>query len=166
MKQSTLLILLAVGAGVLLMSMASGPSVDLSFLQGQYDSDDIARLQRAANALAAQGVTGDTLNYLLSQVLVETGIFTTSNQNYVATDTRNNFSGITNSDGTFRFYSSAGDWAADYLAVLGHGPYYPIQATSITDFNNRLKQNGYYTDNQTTYGNNLNYYYNILTQNS
>ncbi len=163
MKSNGFLIAGVVVAGILLMSM-SGNAVDLSYLTASYDAADVARLQRAANALASQGISGDLLNYCLAQVLQETGIFTNGYQNYTATDTRNNFSGITNSDGSYRVYNSANDWAADYVAILNHGPNYPADAVSISDFNNRLKANNYYTDSAATYGANLNYYYNILTQ--
>lgn len=97
---------------------------------------------------------------MLCQILQETGLFT-SNPNYNATDNDLNYAGIS-SGGNLKQYNSISDFVTDYIRVLNLPPNTPIDATSITDFNTRLKANGYYTDSATTYGNNLNAYYNIL----
>ena len=159
---------LYIGAGALflilfLKSNSSGAATstfDLSSFNDTYGSDNVQRLQTVLNALVAAGYSGATLQFMLSQILQETGLFT-SNPNYNATDNDNNYAGIS-SGGSLKQYNSVNDFVSDYISVLSQSPNYPIQATSITDFNNRLKANGYYTDSQTTYGNNLTYYFNLL----
>ncbi len=157
---------LYVGGGVLLLLLlsnkANAKNVNLDLLTGRFDADDIDRLQKVQNALAQRGLSTQQIKMLLSQVLQETGIFTASNANYHATDQLNNYAGISNANGSLRSYNTIDDFVTDYLRVLNLPSHYPIQAVDIVDFNNRLKANGYYTDNKNTYGNNLNYYYNLL----
>jgi hypothetical protein len=142
---------------VVLMSAGNTSGIDLS---GLGDAGAISRLQGVLNALASQGATTQQLKFMAAQMLQETGLLT-DNPNYHATDTLLNYAGIS-SNGSLRGYNSLSDFATDYISVLSQGPNYPIQASSISDFNTRLKANGYYTDSAVTYGNNLNYYYNLL----
>lgn len=161
---------LYIGAGALFLVLflksnsgaSASSSFDISSLSGTYGSDNVSRLQNVLNGLAAAGYSGLTLQLMLSQILQETGLFT-SNPNYNATDNDNNYAGIS-SGGSLKRYNSISDFVSDYISVLSQSPNYPIQATSVTDFNNRLKANGYYEDSQTTYGNNLATYFNILNQ--
>lgn len=139
----------------------SSGAVDLSGLIAQYGSDNVQRLQNVTNVLSTSGLSVEQLKYLLAQILVETGLFT-GNPNYHATDTLNNFAGISNSDGSLKQYASINDFVTDYLRILNKAPFYPIEAITVDDFNARLKGNHYYTDSETTYGNNLNYYYSLL----
>lgn len=153
------------GLALLLVFIAGGASannttVDLSSLSDTYGAGNVQRLQNLLNALGAAGLTSEQIRYMLSQALVETGLFT-SNPNYNATDNDNNFAGIS-SGGNLKAYSNINAFVSDWINVLSQSPNYPIQATSITDFNNRLKANGYYTDDINTYGNNLTLYYNLL----
>lgn len=147
---------------ILLSGFTNGTvSVDLSELVAQYGSDNVQRLQSVANALAAQGLSTTTIKYCLAQVLQETGLFT-ENPNYHATDTLNNYAGISNSNGSLKGYANVNDFVTDYIRILNKAPNYPVEAITIDDFNARLKGNGYYADSETTYGNNLNYYYGLL----
>lgn len=159
MKSSTVII--AGGLLVLLLFISTPKAVDLSSLSDSYGSDNTQRLQNVGNVIAGYGISGDTLRYMLAQILQETGLFT-SNPNYHATDDLNNYAGIS-SNGSLKGYNSINDFVTDYIRVLSLPNNYPIQATSITDFNNRLYANGYYTDSPTTYGNNLTYYFNLLS---
>lgn len=161
---------LYIGAGALFLvlflkstiSTAAVSTFDLSSFNDTYGSDNVARLQTVLNALAQAGYSGLVLQMMLSQILQETGLFT-SNPNYNATDNDNNYAGIS-SGGSLKAYNSVNDFVTDYVRVLSLGSNPPIQATDIVDFNNRLKANGYYTDSQTTYGNNLITYFNLLNQ--
>jgi hypothetical protein len=152
-----------IAGGILLLLLVSkrAGAVDLSSLNDQFDAGRVARLQGVANELSARGITGDTLKFLLAQILVETGLFTNvANMN--AVDNLNNYAGIS-SNGQLRAYGTISDFVDDYLRVLNLPNNYPIQATDINDFNARLKANGYYEDSATTYGNNLVYYFNLLS---
>lgn len=156
--------LIAIGALLIFTLTAAKPAIDLSYLNDNYGADNVARLQSVANALSAQGITGDTLKYCLAQILQETGIFTQNNANYHATDMLNNYAGISNSDGSLKSYPNVSAFVTDYIRILNKPDGYPVDAVSIDDFNARLKYNGYYTDNAGTYGNNLRIYYNLLNQ--
>lgn len=162
--------LIYIGAGVLALililkstgsSAATYSGLDLSYLS-DYGSDDVSRLQSVENELASRGLSDLQIKMMLAQILQETGIFT-DQANYNAVDNLHNFAGIS-SNGHLRAYNSVSDFVDDYLRVLNLGGNPPLEAGSIADFNNRLKANGYYTDSKTTYGNNLNYYFNLLNQ--
>ena len=146
---------------ILLSGFTESSSVDLSGLVAQFGADNVQRLQNVANVLSGQGLTSEQVKYCLAQILQETGLFT-GNPNYHATDALNNYAGISNSDGSLKQYSSINDFVTDYIRVLNLSPYYPIEAITIGDFNARLKGNNYYADSETTYGNALNYYYDLL----
>lgn len=157
-------ILLIIAGGLLLVVLtAARPAIDLSYLSDAYGADNVARLQKVANALSAQGITGETLKYCLAQILQETGIFTQSNANYHATDQLNNYAGISNADGSLRAYPDVAAFATDYIRVLNKSDGYPVDAVSIDDFNARLQLNHYYWPITATYGTDLNIYYNLLS---
>jgi len=165
MKPNTILF---IGAGVLallLFSKKAGATtydgIDLSNLN-DYGTDDVQRLQNLANELATRGLTDLQIKMMLAQALQETGIFTDSNANYHAVDSYHNYAGISHG-GTLTAFSSISDFVDDWIRILNFGPAHPIDAANIVDFNSRLKQNGYYTDNINTYGNNLKYYFNLLS---
>jgi flagellum-specific peptidoglycan hydrolase FlgJ len=141
-------------------SAATYDGIDLSSLS-DYGSDDVQRLQNLANELATRGLTDLQIKMMLAQALQETGIFTDSSANYHAVDAYHNYAGISHG-GTLTAYNSISDFVDDWIRILNFGPARPIDATNILDFNSRLKQNGYYTDSITTYGNNLKYYFNLL----
>jgi len=138
---------------------ANGGSLDLSVFDDTKGSDDVERLNKVYRELLRRGLTDDQILFCLSQILVETGLFT-DNPNYVAVDQRLNYAGITR-NGQYEWYNSISDFVDDYLSVISKKND-PLSANDIVDFNNRLKANGYYTDSKTTYGNNLSYYYNYL----
>jgi len=165
MKVSPLILAGVAVLAVVALSSSSGGATnsdfDLSVLNGTYDPSNVQRLQNAINGLGGQGLSDQQILFMACQMLQETGLFT-DNPNYNATDNDNNFAGIS-SGGSLKQYNSLSDFANDYVRVLNLQPNVPIDATSIGDFNTRLKANGYYTDSATTYGNNLNAYYNILT---
>lgn len=132
----------------------------LASLNDSYGADNVARLQLLLDELNTWGLTREQILYLLSQALQETGLFTDT-PNYHATDSLINYSGIS-FNGSLNSYASVHDFAVDWInRVLAFGSF-PLQATSISDFNIRLKANGYYTDSSTTYGNNLASYYGTL----
>lgn len=141
----------------------SASSIDLSSLAAQYGSDRVQRLQGLANVLSYQGLTVEQIKYMLAQALQETGLFVDA-WNVNATDVLNNYAGLSYG-GSLNEYATINDFVADWLSstYLNKGPGYPLQATSINDFNNRLVQNHYYTDSPVVYGNALSYYYNLLS---
>lgn len=136
--------------------------LDLSYLS-DYGAQDVQRLQNLLNELGTRGLSDLQIKMMLSQALQETGIFTDSSANYNAVDNMHNYAGIS-SNGKLKSYASISDFVDDWERVLNREPNRPIDASNISDFNNRLKANGYYTDSATTYGNNLKYYFNLLSQ--
>lgn len=159
MKPGTVIIL-GIGALVVLSAFKGGNNsvIDLTGLTN--DSADLQRLNSVYNALQAAGLTNQQIHYSMAQILVETGILT-DQANYTAMDGRNNYAGLTNVGGGYAVYNSIQDFVTAYIGFLSKGSN-PLGATSLTDFNNRLVANHYYTDSPVTYGNNLNYYYNLL----
>lgn len=158
-----------IGAGILTFMLFSKTAsartydgLDLDFLS-KFGADDVQRLQDLADELSTRGLSDQTIKYMLSQALQETGIFTDNSANYNAVDNKHNYAGISY-NGQIASYGSIPDFVDDWIRVLSKSPNYPINATSIQDYNSRLKANGYYTDSAATYGNNLNYYFNLLNQ--
>lgn len=157
--------ILIIGGGVLALMLLSKNSfatgVNFDSLKSKFNHDDVYRLQVVAEALARAGVDTGRIKMMLAQILHETGIFTDNNKNHRATDQLNNYAGISK-NGQLKGYNTVDDFVVDYLRVLNLPSHHPIEATNITDFNDRLKANGYYTDSKSNYGNALNYYYNLL----
>jgi len=48
-------------------------------------------------------------------------------------------------------FASLKDWLTDYVRILNKAPNYPLKASSLNDYVNRLKANGYFTDSATNY---------------
>lgn len=111
--------------------------------------------------LSSRGYTTMQILFMLSQILFETGLFTSvANYNLI---NQNNFAGLTVVGGGYAQYNSVSDFCDSYIGFLTKGAN-PLGASSLTDFNNRLQQNGYYTENPTVYLNGLQSYYNLLSQ--
>lgn len=162
MKNNTLLFVgLGVLALVLIPNIVSGKGgFDLSYLNDEYDSNDVQRLQELANELSQRGLSELQIKMMLAQALHETGLFT-SLPNYNAMDVKHNYAGISR-NGQISAYNSLSDFVTDWLRVLSLPGAYPIQANDIVDFNNRLKKNGYYEDDKSVYANRLYGYFNLL----
>lgn len=173
--KSNAIIIVAIGVVFLmfLSGNASGAGIaEFSGLVDIYGADKISRLQALYNAMQGKGLTGLQIKMMLSQAMHETGLLTTNPDlaNYNLMDNQNNFAGIRVNS---RYPQDPGNGYADYpdldafvndwITILTFNNE-PINAYSITDFNTRLKANGYYTDNSQTYGNDLNQYFNLLSQ--
>lgn len=113
------------------------------------------------NAMVSNGLNSQQIAYCMSQLLFESGLLTDI-ANYGLMQ-QNNFAGLTTTSGGYAAYNSIGDFMTVYIGFLTKGSN-PLGATSLTDFNNRLQANGYYTEDPTVYYNGLLSYYNILTQ--
>lgn len=168
MKSNNLILLAGLGIGAyLLLASNTGSAnhtyngLDLSYLSS-YGSDNLTRLENLENELSNRGLSDLQQKMLLAQALQETGIFTDV-ANYRAVDTLHNYAGISY-NGQLASYNSISDFVDDWLRVLNKGTQAPIDANNISDFNSRLKANGYYTDSANTYGKNLTYYFNLLNQ--
>jgi hypothetical protein len=144
--------------------VAAGNALDLSSLNDTENSDAVTAVQNLANVLAANNLTTLQQQLMLSQALFETGLFTDV-PNTNAPYNLNNFSGISNSDGSLTSFDSIQDFVTDWIRILSKPPGQPINATGVTDFNNRLIQNGYYAlqpANEAAYLAGLNTYFNML----
>lgn len=163
-KNSMLLIALGVAAVFVLMSTQSASaatnlSIDLSGLPDP--NGDVANyLPSLESEMMSRGYTREQMLYMLSQILHESGMATNIGNEHLMG--QNNFAGLTASTGGYAAYNSISDFMDAYDGFLTKWND-PIGATSLTDFNNRLVANHYYTDNPTTYLNNLTYYYNLLS---
>lgn len=145
------------------------------------------KLLSILTALEKQNLTPEQIKFALSQILLETGEF--SSKSNVA-KLNNNYTGIkfinkpyqiavkgspvppserVKPDNTpYNFYAkfdNIGDWAKDYIRILNlRGK--PIQSDTLEQFHNKLTKNKYYdTSNQNKIDNylkNLRFYYNKL----
>lgn len=162
--------ILLIGGAILALTMFMSKSanaeptyngIDLGDLGSQYGDYEVSLLQLVLNELATRDLSDLQMRMMAAQILQETGLFTDS-PNLHAVETYHNYAGISR-DGHLKAYDSISNFVDDYLRVLGLGSTPPLYASNIVDFNSRLKANGYYEDSQTTYGNNLNFYFNLLS---
>jgi len=130
---------------------------DLSQLTN--DPTDLQYISNLYTELQTRGLTNQQILFMLSQCLYESGILT-SVGNYKLIS-QNNFAGLTNVGGGYASYNSISDFVTAYIGFLTKGSN-PLGASSLTDFNNRLQQNKYYTENPQIYYNGLLTYYNEL----
>lgn len=138
-------------------------SLDLSGIAAAYalTPDEQNRINALYAAMVQNGLTAQQCYFMLAQILFETGLLT-PDANYRLMN-QNNYAGLTVSGGGYAAYSSISDFITAYIGFLTKGAN-PLGATSLADFNSRLQQNGYYTEDPTVYYNGLLTYYNLLTQ--
>lgn len=168
MKDNTPFIL--IGAGILVLMLYSGSAsantangdLDLSSLQGDYGSDAVNRLNSIYGELLSRGYSTQQIMFMLSQILFESGMFTDSGGNFGLMN-QNNYAGLTVVGGGYASYPSVSAFVDAYLGFMTKGSD-PVDASSLSDFNNRLVQNHYYTENPAVYLNGLQGYYNLLYQ--
>lgn len=157
-------LLLAVGAIAVFAWLKSSSlpqgDLNLSSLQDGYGSDAVNRLNQLYAAMLNNGWTTQQCLYGLSQILHESGLFT-SLANYNLMDNYHNYAGLTSISGGYASYNSIPDFVNDYENFLTKGAN-PLGASNLMDFNNRLVTNHYYTDSPQTYYNDLSNYYNLL----
>lgn len=162
--------LLIVGAIALLWVVSThsataatpGGQLDLTGLEGALvvSADAQNRINTLYNSMLQNGLTMQQIYFMLAQILFETGLLTD-----VANFTRmnqNNYAGLTTTSGGYASYNSIDDFMTAYIGFLTKGSN-PLGASSLTDFNNRLVQNHYYTENPSVYLNGLQTYYTLLT---
>lgn len=128
-------------------------------------TEQVARATQAITALMQAGMKDTFVPLAVAQIAHETAGF----KSKVAMSC-NNLSGIkyinkpyqkaTSCTGSpegnnYAKYANYTDWAKDYIRILNIGSR-PIDATSVTDFANRLKANAYYTDSVANYTAGLN----------
>jgi len=149
-----------------------------NYFETKYGLNRSMFMMLGIDSLIDAGLTGQTLKFAIAQMMQETGVFSSTSK--VALD-NNNLSGIMwinksyqknavkgspfpPSEGHYFYakFASLKDWAADYIRVLNLPPNYPIKATTLQDFNKRLKGNKYYTANEANYFFGLNFFYNML----
>lgn len=159
--------LLLLAAGILTFAMLTSSTIqpngeiNISSLISAYGSDAINRLNAIYAAMLANGWTTQQCLFGLSQVLHESGLFT--GQGNYSLMGQNNYAGLTQVSGGYASYSSVQDFVNHYENFLTKGAD-PLGASNLTDFNNRLVANHYYTDDPQTYLNDLKNYYNLLSQ--
>lgn len=150
--------------------------------------NEAAKLMMLEEALINAGLSGDVLNYALSQLLFETGRFTKRSQVAVL---NNNYSGIKflnksyqkaergslvppgerfkDPNNPLNFYAKFQDadaWAKDFVRILNLGSKKPVNATSIEDYVIRLGNNRYFDITKTNavknYSNGLKSYFDMF----
>jgi hypothetical protein len=149
--------------------MDDGTSFDFSELTNTYGPDKINRLSRLYMALQNKGLTRLQIQLMIAQALWETGLFTDT-PNYNNMDNLNNFAGIGGNSrysalpGTrYAKYPSLDAFVDDWIYILNFNNE-PINATSVTDFVSRLKNNNYFEDSTGNYFYGVSTYYNLLDQ--
>lgn len=135
---------------------------------------NVSNARKVLSALKAAGAPATALPYLMSQVAHETGTFNSR----VLTE-NNNASGIMyinnpakqknarrglafpKKEGKYYYanFNTLKDWAVDYLRIIGGTV---LKASSLSDYAERLKKRGYYTDSTTNYARGLNSHYSAL----
>lgn len=159
---TSLLLFAAVGLAIFaLLKGSSAPVGDINISSlSSYGSDAVSRLSNIYGAMLNNGWTTQQCLFGLSQCLFESGLFTGSG-NYSLMD-QYNYAGLTSTAGGYASYSSYQDFVNNYENFLTKGSN-PLGASSLTDFNNRLQQNSYYTEDPNVYYNGLLSYYNMLS---
>jgi hypothetical protein len=159
-----------IGAAVLLALVFSTKSaaantangdLDLSSLSDAYGQDAVNRLNSIYAELLSRGYSTQQILFMLSQILHESGLFTDV-ANYGLMN-QNNYAGLTVTSGGYASFPNISAFVDAYEGFMTKWSD-PIGATSLTDFNNRLVANGYYTANPAAYLNSLQVYYNLLSQ--
>jgi len=156
----------AISAFILLAVMVSNAAApgatqfDLSYLSTQFGQDAVNRFNSLQKEYFSRGLTTEQVKYALAQDLFESGLFTDV-ANYSLMN-QNNYAGLTDMGGGYASYNSISDFVDAHLGFLQKGSD-PIGAGTLSDFNNRLIQNHYYTENPQTYYNGLLTYYNLLS---
>lgn len=181
MSRNLLPILIIGGAAWFLLSSFKGKQgqhdsyFDLSQLSDRYSSDAVNALDRLYSSLAraTDPNTGKPLNpqqiqFLLSQALLETGLFTDSanwnnvnHNNYAGIKAHGNYAAIPGSSLGYANYSSVDSFVEDWLNVLSYN-YEPLEGSSLWDYVHKLKQNNYFESDENRYLDNLNFYYTML----
>ena len=170
-------LLLIVAAGVVIWLVSASGNADASTmlppgtdallqfpgLGASYviSGDSQARINALVNEMIARGYSLLQIELMLSQILFETGMLTSDANIHLMN--QNNYAGLTTTGGDYAAYNSISDFMDAYAGFLTKGAN-PLGATSLTDFNNRLIANHYYTENPAVYLNGLQGYFNALTQ--
>jgi hypothetical protein len=136
-----------------------------TLLQALYDAND---------PKTNKSLTNLQQRLMLSQALQETGLFT-SKPNYHLINDFNNYAGVRPGSKTkqykvagsgFAKYPSIADFVNDWLRVLSFdfGAGRPLDATTVTDFVNRLHVNQYFGQSDLpNYQKNVPFYFDLLT---
>ena len=146
----------------------------------KYGTEKSDKFKKVFSALNTLPLSKTSLKLLLSQVLNETGVFSSLTHVF---DLNNNASGIiyTGSPGQkangatkgskrmsieggyYAKFDTLNNWAKEYYRILNKGAM-PLKATSPEDFATRLKQNGYFTAPLSDYKKNLIFFHDYLTK--
>ena len=162
MKKYGKYILLTIGA-ILVYNITKAGSMSNKFVK--FSNPEALKLLSLQNSLMKAGLSGDSLNFALAQLLLETGRFTKKSQVSAA---NTNFSGIkwlnkpyqvaskgtlvplservkpdSNPNNWYAKFTDQDAWAKDYVRILSFGAK-PKLATSIEDFVDRLARNNYF----------------------
>lgn len=142
---------------------------DLSQFSDEYGADNVQRLINLyADLLLVPDLSTQQIQLMLSQALVESGLFT-SVANIHNVDDLNNFAGIKGNShwpaepgGMYALYPTINDFITDWLRILSMSPGHPIDATGVTDYVNRLVQNHYFESAPNDYIHAMQSYYDML----
>ena len=167
-NKTILYVSLAVGLLLLLSGNSAAAAVQPGMLNinslvgyNQYATQDsVDILNNIYQELQSRGYTNLQILFMLSQILHETGLFT-SVANWKRIN-NNNFAGLTLEKGGYAAYPDISSFVDAYNGFLTKKSN-PLGASDLNDFNNRLQQNGYYTADPQIYLNDLQKYYNLLS---
>lgn len=158
-----------------------GVAMNFDGLIPGYGSAKVDTLKKVFTALIQAGADPYKIGLYIAQVLFETGFFSSVQ---TLSSQYNNFSGImyinnpskqlnasqaSPMPGTGYYYAAFNtplDWAVDYLRILSIRPGEPINADNVQSFAQALKDNGYFSDNLSTYQNGLQHYFEVFYMNT
>lgn len=153
---------LIIASGAVLLLILSTKTANAATQGGNLQLSDLTNnenLNAIYGELLIRGYTDQQILYMLSQILFETGMLTDVANYHLMS--QNNFAGLTNVGGGYAAYNTISDFVDAYDGFLTKNNN-PLGASSLADFNTRLRANGYYTEDPNVYYNGLLHYYNLL----
>lgn len=131
--------------------------------------------KRVLNALINAGANPVIIPFLMAQIAHETGDFDSKvfrennnasgimfiNKSKQKNATKGNAFPSKEGNHFYANFATLKDWAVDYLRIIGNTPQ---KATSLNDYAQKLKNNGYYTDTVSNYANALNAHFKALNK--
>ena len=147
----------------------------------KYGSIRAGKFFRVLNAIKKLPLSKQQLSFLMAQIMVETGVFTSRVKVF---DLNNNASGIlytgsaaqiangatrgslrpANEGGNYARFENLDNWAKEYFRVLNKGVF-PLNSSNITEFTTKLKTNKYFADPLDVYLKNITFFYNFIVKN-
>jgi hypothetical protein len=163
------------------ISLFKSKSMFENAINKKYGSVRGGKFLRVFNAIKKLPLSKQQLTFLMAQIMVETGVFTSRVKVF---DLNNNASGIlytgsaaqiangatrgslrpASEGGNYARFENLDNWAKEYFRVLNKGVF-PLNSSDIKQFTTKLKENRYFADPLEIYLKNITFFYNFLVNN-